>query len=522
MTIHIPTVFLMIITVSGTLALSVGWVTRAKEDRELLLWTVGLFLQTLTYILFFFRDQIPVLISVLLANIVLSASYSFFLAAIVAFQERRLSIIWFFAPPLILGVIFFFLMDSISARIIVSGVIFATQSLYILFSLLNRQHKVVGRGKYLMATGLLVTIIVLALRVASVISNPDAITSMLHQTPNQVVTFLGVFITLILMTNGFLVMNKERADYRIRMIAMTDRLTGIWNRVRLEEEALLEIAKFERYGHPISLIMLDLDNFKQINDKFGHVIGDLILKEFCAVVKNCIRTTDILARWGGEEFVVLLPNSGFTHATSLAERIRVAVENHEFNHGLRITTSAGFSTCYPTDSWDSWLERADKALYRAKASGRNCVKSEYFPKNEVQKGLSKTNLVQLVWRSAYESGNTLIDSQHRALFEHANALYQAVLENSPKSQISSLVVSLISDVEQHFRDEELIFQMSDYAEYQHHQLLHRHLVNESKELFKRYQDDELRGSELVHFFMYEVVSLHILIEDRKYFSSITM
>ncbi|MFB2683603.1 diguanylate cyclase [Shewanella mangrovisoli] len=518
MTIHIPTVFLMIITVSGTLALSVGWVTRAKQDRELLLWTVGLFLQTLTYVLFFFRDDIPSLISVLLANIILSASYSFFLAAIGAFQERRISRKWIFAPPLLLGVIFCFLMDNISARIIVSGVIFATQSFYILLMLLDRQHKIVGRGKYLMVIGLTVTIIVLAIRVASVIFNPDAITSMLHQTPSQVLTFLGVFITLILMTNGFVMMNKERADYHFRMIAMTDRLTGIWNRVRLEDQALLELAKFERFGHPISLIMLDLDNFKQINDKFGHVTGDLILKEFCAVVQRSIRTTDILARWGGEEFAVLLPNTGFTHATSLAERIRGAVENHEFNHGLRITTSAGFSTSHLNDTWNSWLERADKALYRAKAAGRNCVKSEYFPKDEVQKGLSKTNLIQLVWRSAYETGNALIDSQHRALFENANILYQAILDNSPKSQIYSLVDSLISDVEQHFKDEESIFQMRDDTEYRHHQMLHRHLTNEIKELYQRYKDDDLRGSELSYFFMYEVISQHILIEDRKCFS----
>lgn len=522
MSIHIPTVFFMIITLSGALALSVGWVTRAKEDRELLLWTIGLLLQTLGYILFFFRDQIPNLISVLLANIVLSASHSFFLAAIVSFQERRLPLIWFFAPPLILGVIFCFLMDSISARIIVSGLIFATQSYYILLSLLNRQHKIVGRGKYLIALGLSLAMIILAIRVVSVISDPDSITSILYQTPSQVLTFLGLFVTLILMTNGFVMMNKERADYRIRMIAMTDRLTGIWNRVRLEEEVKLEIAKYDRYGHPISLIILDLDNFKQINDKFGHVTGDLILKEFCVVVENCIRTTDILARWGGEEFVVLLPNSGFTHAISLAERIRAAVENHEFNHGLRITTSAGFSTCHPTDSWSSWLERADKALYQAKALGRNCVKSEYFPKHEVQNGLSKTNLVELVWRSAYESGNTVIDSQHRGLFEHANTLFQAILDNSLKSHISTLIDALISDVEQHFKDEESIIQRSDFAEYQHHQLLHRHLINEAKELFQRYQDDELRESELVHFFMYEVVSQHILIEDRKYFSSIAI
>lgn len=516
MTIHIPTIFLMIIATSGALGLSVGWVTRAKEDKELLLWTVGLLLQTLVYILFFLRAQTPPLISVIFANIALSASYSCFLAAIMEFHQRALSWFWYFAPPLLLGVAFSFMMDSISSRIMVSGLIFGSQCLFILFALLK--YKVIGRGKYLMVGSMLMLTGVLAIRVTNSIFKPDDITSMLHQTPTQVLTFFTVFISLILSSNGFVLMIKERADECILMMAMKDRLTGIWNRVRLEEEIQKEIDRSERYGHPASLIILDIDFFKKINDQFGHRAGDLILKEFCLVVKNCIRTTDVLARWGGEEFVVLLPNTGFSHATTLAERIRVTIKKHEFHQGLRITASLGFSTCQPDDTLDSWLERADKALYRAKSAGRNCVKSDFLSTNDIPNKVSPP--VQLVWHTAYESGNSLIDTQHRTLFEQANTLFQAVLENSPKARIRSLVDSLILAIEQHFKDEESIFQHAEYSGWQYHQTIHSHLIKKAKNLNHRYDSGEIQESELLHFFLYELISQHVLIEDSKYFSSL--
>jgi len=505
----------MIIATSGALGFSVGWVTRVKEDKELWLWTVGLLLQTLVYILFFLRDQTPSLISVILANTALSASYSFFLAAIMEFHQRTLSWFWYFSPPLILGVAFSFMMDSISSRIMVSGLIYASQCMFILFALLK--YKVIGRGKYLMVGSMMMVIGVLAIRVTNAVFKPDDITSMLHQTPTQVLTFFIVFISLILSSNGFVLMIKERADECILMIAMKDRLTGIWNRVRLEEEIQKEIERSERYGHPASLIILDIDFFKKINDQFGHRTGDLVLKEFCLVVKRCIRTTDVLARWGGEEFVVLLPNSGFSHATSLAERIRAAIEKHEFHQGLRITTSLGFSSCQAGDTLDSWLERADKALYRAKSSGRNCVKSDFLSIKEMPNKVSPP--VQLVWHAAYESGNGLIDTQHRTLLEHANTLFQAILESSPKDKISSIVDSLILEIEQHFKDEESIFQRTEYSGWQYHQTIHSNLIKKAKNLNHRYNSDEIRENELLHFFLYEMISQHILMEDSEYFSS---
>lgn len=521
MTIHIPTIFLMIIAACGTLTLSVGWVTRAKEEKELFLWTIGLGLQTLVYVLFFLRGQTPELISVLLANTALSASLSFFIAAIGVFQQHSLPRRLLFAPPIILAVVFSFLMQNIDARIIVSGLIFCAQCMFALFTLLNRQYNVIGRGKHLLASGLMIIIGVLAIRVLTVVFMPDDISSMLHQTPIQVLTFLATFISLLLMTIGFVLMIKERADECIRLIAMKDRLTGIWNRVRLEEDAQQEIARLERYGHPASIIMVDLDHFKQINDQFGHGTGDSVLKEFCLVVQRCIRSTDILARWGGEEFVVLLPNSGFVNAVSLAERIRAAIEQHQFPSGLRITASLGLSVCQTADTWNSWLERADKALYRAKSTGRNRVENEYLPLDGEQNDQSKTNLVQLVWRSSYESGNSLIDTQHRALFEHANTLLQAILDDKSKSEISRLIASLVSEIEQHFKDEESVFQHANYSDFDHHNKLHCHLLERAKTLLERYEKDRIGSIELLHFLTYEMVAQHILIEDRKYFSSIS-
>ncbi len=519
MTIHIPTMFLMIIAACGTLTISVGWVTRSKDEKELLLWTVGLALQTITFSLFFLRGQTPEFISVLLGNTALSASLSFFCASIGQFKQLRLPRILLWGPPLVLSLIFSFLMNNIGARIIVSCLLFSTQCFFALFTLLNRQSKVIGSGQYLLAGGLAITICVLAMRILSVVFAPGDIISMLHQTPIQVLTFMATFITLILMSNGIVLMIKERADERIRLMAMKDRLTGIWNRIRLEEAAQQEIARLERYGHPVSLIMMDLDHFKQINDQFGHGMGDQVLKEFCAIVQRCIRSTDILGRWGGEEFVLILPNSGYTSAGLLAERIRSEIEIHVFPNTLRITASLGMAVCQSTDTWNSWLERADQALYRAKSTGRNRVENECLPLDTGRSNLSNTQLIQLVWRKDYESGNALIDAQHRSLFEQANTLLQAILNNQEKNDIVQLIASLVTEIELHFHDEEAIFQQAAYSDSEHHLNLHAHLIQRARSLASRYEKDQVGAADLLHFLMYEMVAQHILIDDRKYFSS---
>jgi len=162
--------------------------------------------------------------------------------------------------------------------------------------------------------------------------------------------------------------------------AIKDHLTKLYNRLYLEEESVREIEKAKRYGYPISLIMFDLDDFKKVNDRFGHNRGDEVLVKFADILRSKIRGTDIPVRFGGEEFVVLLPHASTEEAIKVAERIREEFERTLFRFDsevIKLTVSAGVSSCEPSEECglEKLLYKADKALYEAKRSGKNRVES---------------------------------------------------------------------------------------------------------------------------------------------------
>ena len=154
---------------------------------------------------------------------------------------------------------------------------------------------------------------------------------------------------------------------------LRDALTGTWNRAKLHESAADEMQRFFRYGHPVSLIFIDLDHFKRVNDTHGHAVGDDVLRQFCRIVSHGMRSTDLLGRWGGEEFLIIAPSSSLETAAAMAERICHAIGISEFPAVGHLTASFGVATCQPDDTWDLWLSRADRALYEAKNTGRNRV-----------------------------------------------------------------------------------------------------------------------------------------------------
>ena len=165
----------------------------------------------------------------------------------------------------------------------------------------------------------------------------------------------------------------------------TDGLTGLLNRRFFDRQFALELARAERDGTPLSVILCDLDNFKRINDSFGHQVGDLVLKLSSSTLQKTIRETDFAGRYGGEELCVLLPDTDLTAACSIAENIRQAIEQldinqeqdtHQEQNGLRITVSIGVSSFSPElASIENLLQRADENLYQAKARGKNQVVS---------------------------------------------------------------------------------------------------------------------------------------------------
>ncbi|MFQ5660561.1 MAG: GGDEF domain-containing protein [Gammaproteobacteria bacterium] len=158
--------------------------------------------------------------------------------------------------------------------------------------------------------------------------------------------------------------------------AHRDPVTGVNNRTGMDSALAQELNLARRHHTALSLIILDIDKFKHINDAYGHIAGDVILKRVADCIQECVRGSDIIYRYGGEEFVVLLRNTRKPGATRLAERIRESVESMHFKYDdfkVRITISAGLSSFKKSDSVKNLLERCDSALYQAKKQGRNRV-----------------------------------------------------------------------------------------------------------------------------------------------------
>lgn len=162
-------------------------------------------------------------------------------------------------------------------------------------------------------------------------------------------------------------------EKNLEKLASTDKLTGISNRMRFDELMHYSVDRAKLYKISLSLILFDIDNFKKVNDTYGHLSGDSVLKAIADIGEENIRKSDLFARWGGEEFVILQPDIPEDEACVLAERLRKAVESHNFNGVGKITASFGVTTFKEGDDINSFLLRVDKALYLAKTKGKNRV-----------------------------------------------------------------------------------------------------------------------------------------------------
>ena len=166
---------------------------------------------------------------------------------------------------------------------------------------------------------------------------------------------------------------QELLTNEITNLSEIDHLTQMYNRRKITELFGREITRYIRYKYPLSIILIDIDYFKEVNDQFGHNQGDITLKEIASIIKAEVRETDYAGRWGGEEFLIVCPQTDINGVRTLAEKLCNSISEHSFTRVGHKTASFGITTCNKNSSFESMINHADKALYTAKSLGRNIV-----------------------------------------------------------------------------------------------------------------------------------------------------
>ena len=318
------------------------------------------------------------LLTVLLANMLRSGALAFAYLAVARLLGQTVKPLQAFWPLAAVCVIAAALLEDRIPRAALLGLVYAVQSGQILVLLLAAPP---GPGRAMLRLLALVVAASCAAFVARstvILHSPELLTPSLVSSGVQSVTLLTGVAAIVLGTLAFSGIRRNRYDEHMTRLATRDALTGIFNRGTLMDLGHKSVSAAVRARQPVSVLMLDLDHFKRVNDRFGHACGDRMLEQVTGIVAEKLREEDVLGRYGGEEFCVVLPNTDTEGARITSERIRTAIEAHEFELGTartRITVSIGVATLAPTGSatLESLVMRADAALYQAKRRGRNRV-----------------------------------------------------------------------------------------------------------------------------------------------------
>jgi diguanylate cyclase (GGDEF)-like protein/hemerythrin-like metal-binding protein len=305
----------------------------------------------------------------------------------------------------------------------------------------------------------------------------------------------------------------------LEKLSATDHLTGAWNRAHFDRVIESELGRSARFRQPLSLLLLDLDHFKGINDTFGHQAGDVILQSFVRFVRQWTRSADVLFRWGGEEFVVLAVSTGYRHAAAFAEGLRRKIAAQDFPDIGSLSVSIGVAEHVGAESPAEWFHRVDEALYKAKQGGRNLVVVDPRGNSDAWATDSATSALHLVWQEAYESGNPVIDDEHRQLFDRANVLIDAsfVQEETPEVFRAALD-DLVAHVARHFAHEEALLEQHQYARLIPHKAAHARLLEKAAVLNDAARAGSATLGDIVNFVAAEVVVRHLLTMDRDFFT----
>lgn len=342
------------------------------------LWGAGSCAQAAGALLLSFRSGLPEAIPAIVGPTLLVLGQSLILHAVRRFHGDRYRPALIYTPAIAMLVgatIFFYASDQINVRAaIYSAASFVPLVLSTYLLATGFRERLVAPARLAAAAFSLIALLLLYQALHSIVLE----IGLLDSQNFSYILFVAMYGGLnVLATFGFLLMANERLRTEIERMATLDSLTEVFNRRTFVKLAEVELARAERSGARVAIVFVDIDRFKRINDEHGHAVGDRVLLEFVGCTRNVLRRQDIFGRFGGEEFCLLLPETGMDEARQAAERVRQAIAETEIRiDSLRVscTVSAGVSgTEVHGSEFDRMLKGADEALYLAKRNGRDRV-----------------------------------------------------------------------------------------------------------------------------------------------------
>ena len=372
----VPTLLLMTVVSSVVVAGALLVLGEGNRRDGLQHWAWALLLGGAGYGLFLLRGRIPDALSVVLANAILSGMISGLIAAVRCFHGLAPGWPQLLVAPVTMAALMALFLDSFPMRILLSNTLMGTQVVWLLWTLHTQGTGPLGKGARLLTSGLVLEATMLFVRSVSGAAFAGQDASIFLGNTVQTLTFMVAFIALLVTSMGFLFMGKDRADAVNRRLAAQDELTGAANRRAIIAALERDMAHAVRMREPMALMMVDVDHFKKVNDHWGHPAGDAVLRHVVAVLRQRVRVQDVVGRYGGEEFLLVLPGTEAEGAYQLAQQLCAAVQDTPCPWGqeaIAVTVSIGVfgGRLQPQDHWGLLLHAADQALYRAKETGRN-------------------------------------------------------------------------------------------------------------------------------------------------------
>ncbi|MEJ2622707.1 MAG: GGDEF domain-containing protein [Candidatus Thiodiazotropha sp.] len=381
MTLDIPSIyFVSIVTnLSMTLAVMIVALRQSIPGLKLLAW--GLVANSGYYLVLGAKGILPDLLAIGVGNMLGALTLALVLKAVLNSRRAKMEPVFYITPVALMLIVSLLLVDDRSSRLTIASFILSYQITLILWALVRPGNAFVGRGRMIMAIACVAGILTMAYRGLSFLFGWHEVTPFQFRDTLTTVFYMINYLGMFFLAFGFVLSAVEQGAEQNRRMALIDPLTGLFNRRALFEAMDNLFLNAEAEGQPLSLMIMDIDLFKQVNDVYGHQVGDIVLKRVASTISGRLRHGDIVGRIGGEEFLAVLPETLPEGAMQLAEELRqtmaaelIIIKEQE----IQVTISVGLYSSVSLASAqtpDSVIAAADKALYRAKSNGRNRVET---------------------------------------------------------------------------------------------------------------------------------------------------